>query len=236
MRYQGKVFNWNDDKGFGFVESNGGGERAFVHIKAFNPRSRRPIDGDIIIYDVVQGDSHRAKAANIQFSRDATGALIKRPNLKNVHSKNSGKNSQTGQSRRSKGKAQSYTLANTFILLFCVGIVLSVLLGPLPPVVGGIYMVMSVIAFLAYAIDKNAAQKGRWRTKESTLHLYALLGGWPGALLAQNKLRHKSSKNEFKQVYWLTVVLNLGALYWLHTEEGIQFLNRYIVPIFDGLL
>ena len=162
MRFQGKIFNWNDDKGFGFVEPNGGGERAFVHIKAFNPRSRRPIDGDIIIYELVREDNHRAKALNIKFSRDATGALNKSVSSKNVHSKNSGKNNQTSQSRRPKGKAQSHTLANTFILLFCVGLALSVLVGPLPPVVGGIYVAMSVIAFLAYAIDKNAAQKGRW--------------------------------------------------------------------------
>jgi uncharacterized membrane protein YsdA (DUF1294 family)/cold shock CspA family protein len=236
MRFQGKIFNWNDDKGFGFVEPNGGGERAFVHIKAFNPRSRRPIDGDIIIYELVREDNHRAKAVNIQFSRDATGALNKSVSSKNVHSKNSGKNNQASQSRRPKGKAQSHTLANTFILLFCVGLALSVLVGPLPPVVGGTYVAMSVIAFLAYAIDKNAAQKGRWRTKESTLHLFALLGGWPGALLAQNWLRHKTSKTEFKHVYWITVLLNLGGLYWLHTTQGIQFLNRYVMPIFAGLL
>lgn len=31
MKLQGQVVNWNDDKGFGFVEPNGGGDRAFVH-------------------------------------------------------------------------------------------------------------------------------------------------------------------------------------------------------------
>jgi uncharacterized membrane protein YsdA (DUF1294 family) len=84
---------------------------------------------------------------------------------------------------------------------------------------------MSLITFIAYAIDKSAAQNGRWRTQESTLHLFSLMGGWPGAFFAQTTLRHKSSKEEFKSVYWITVLLNLGALFWLHTEKGIIFLN-----------
>ena len=49
MKLQGKILNWNDDKGFGFVEPNGGGQRAFVHIKAFKNNARRPVNGDIIV-------------------------------------------------------------------------------------------------------------------------------------------------------------------------------------------
>ena len=48
MRHQGKITHWQDDKGFGFVEPDGGGERAFVHIKAFAVRSGRPAEGDLI--------------------------------------------------------------------------------------------------------------------------------------------------------------------------------------------
>jgi uncharacterized membrane protein YsdA (DUF1294 family) len=78
-----------------------------------------------------------------------------------------------------------------------------------------VYLVMSVVAYAAYARDKSAARAGRRRTPEKTLHLMALLGGWPGALLAQRRLRHKSSKTAFLAPFWLTVVLNLGALAWL---------------------
>lgn len=31
MRYQGKITGWKDDKGFGFVIPNGGGQKAFVY-------------------------------------------------------------------------------------------------------------------------------------------------------------------------------------------------------------
>ena len=81
-----------------------------------------------------------------------------------------------------------------------------------------VYAITSVITFLAYAQDKSAAQHHRWRTKESTLHGLALIGGWPGALLAQKCLRHKSSKASFQRVFWVTVVVNVLAVSWLMSQ------------------
>lgn len=82
-------------------------------------------------------------------------------------------------------------------------------------VILSIYLITSIITFLVYAQDKSAAQHNRWRTKESTLHSLALTGGWPGALLAQKVLRHKSSKAAFQRVFWVTVVVNVGVVGWL---------------------
>jgi uncharacterized membrane protein YsdA (DUF1294 family) len=90
----------------------------------------------------------------------------------------------------------------------------------IPLAVPGLYLIASYIAYIAYAIDKSAAQKNQWRTAESTLHGLALIGGWPGALLAQNRLRHKSRKMSFQLVFWTTVLLNCGALGWLLTASG----------------
>ena len=78
----------------------------------------------------------------------------------------------------------------------------------------------SIITFIIYAKDKSAARQGHWRTKESTLHMLALLGGWPGALIAQQTLRHKSQKADFRFVFWVTVVLNCGIYLWLFTLSG----------------
>ena len=79
-----------------------------------------------------------------------------------------------------------------------------------PPLwVAGLYLVASLITFVCYAIDKSAAARGAWRTSENSLHLLALLGGWPGALCAQQWLRHKSSKAAFRSVFWVTVALNV---------------------------
>ena len=58
----------------------------------------------------------------------------------------------------------------------------------------------------------SRAQTGRWRTRESRLHLLSLAGGWPGAWYAQQWLRHKSSKRAFRRVYGATVVLHCAAL------------------------
>lgn len=78
--------------------------------------------------------------------------------------------------------------------------------------VAALYAIASVAAFVAYAVDKRAARSGAWRTPESTLHLLALLGGWPGALLAQTVLRHKTQKSSFRAVFWVTVIMNCAAL------------------------
>ena len=78
------------------------------------------------------------------------------------------------------------------------------------------YAGASVLTFLTYAFDKSAARRGAWRTPESTLHLLDLAGGWPGALLAQQLLRHKSSKQSFVAVFWLTVMANITAFVAWH--------------------
>ena len=69
----------------------------------------------------------------------------------------------------------------------------------------------SIVTFAAYALDKHAARRGRSRTRESTLHALSLAGGWPGALVAQQMLRHKSVKPQFRNVFWATVILNVAV-------------------------
>ncbi len=94
------------------------------------------------------------------------------------------------------------------------------------------YIVMSILTFALYAKDKRAAIKGQWRTKESTLHLFSLLGGWPGALLAQAKLRHKTQKQPFKAILWMSIIGNISAFLWALTAQGQAVLQ----PILANLL
>ena len=70
-------------------------------------------------------------------------------------------------------------------------------------------LLMSIASFIVYAVDKNAARRNARRVPERTLHLLALFGGWPGALLAQHILRHKSVKLPFRRVFWGTVCGNI---------------------------
>ncbi|GAA4087227.1 DUF1294 domain-containing protein [Nocardioides kongjuensis] len=73
------------------------------------------------------------------------------------------------------------------------------------------YVVLSLVALVLYRADKRAAQRGEWRTRESTLHLVALLGGWPGALAGRRLFRHKTRKQPFVAVLWLTVATNCAG-------------------------
>jgi uncharacterized membrane protein YsdA (DUF1294 family) len=87
--------------------------------------------------------------------------------------------------------------------------------GLVPPAVPALYAAASVAAAIAYRLDKSAAGRNAWRTSERTLHLIAVMGGWPGALIAQEVFRHKSRKLSFRAVFWATVAVNCGALTWL---------------------
>ena len=77
------------------------------------------------------------------------------------------------------------------------------------------YAVLSGVALVMYRADKVAAQHGAWRTPEANLHAVALLGGWPGALVARPLFRHKTTKQPFRSIFWCTVVANCLALAWL---------------------
>ncbi len=87
----------------------------------------------------------------------------------------------------------------------------AVLVAGVPRWTAGLYGVASLVCFMAYAQDKAAARRGGWRTSESSLLLLGLVGGWPGAILAQRWLRHKSSKASFQAAFRATVLLNVGA-------------------------
>ncbi|HZV65261.1 MAG TPA: DUF1294 domain-containing protein [Telluria sp.] len=85
----------------------------------------------------------------------------------------------------------------------------------MPQLVAAAYLAASLLSFTMYAVDKAAARAGRWRTSENALLMLGLLCGWPGAALAQQWLRHKSSKRSFRVQFWLTVVLNVAVFLYL---------------------
>jgi uncharacterized membrane protein YsdA (DUF1294 family) len=99
--------------------------------------------------------------------------------------------------------------------------------GHLPPIIFLIFIFSSTLTFLIYAKDKRAAQNYEWRTSESTLHLYSLLFGWPGAIVAQQKLRHKSKKQSFRLAFMFTVLINVALVVGMHTHDGTNMLRNY---------
>ena len=198
MRYQGRITRWKDDKGFGFITPNGGGEQVFVHISSFANRQRRPQGNELVTYELVVDGKGRAQANTVAVVGE--------------------KPTQSAQPGRGN-------LAPAFAFCFLGFVVVSVTVGRLPIAVLVLYFVASIVAFFAYAFDKSAASRNAWRTKESTLQLFSLIGGWPGALAAQRLLRHKSAKASFQATFWVTVALNCGALGWLFSPSGARTLK-----------
>lgn len=194
MRTKGKIASWNDGKGYGFISRFEGGDQVFAHIKAFKNRGRRPAVGDVVTFSM---------------SIDARG----RPCAKGA--------TIAGVPRTAKRK-QSSALPNMIAAGFLLTVVGAVLVSAIPVPILLFYLFVSAATFGAYALDKSAAKRGAWRTSESTLHLLALVGGWPGALIAQSRLRHKSRKQPFRAVFWTTVVMNCAAFIWLFTPEGAK--------------
>jgi uncharacterized membrane protein YsdA (DUF1294 family)/cold shock CspA family protein len=129
-----------------------------------------------------------------------------------------------GEKLIKKARKKSNTAAILFAVLFLVAVA-----GSLSNYLLVGYAALSLVTFFAYAFDKSAAQRGAWRTSEGTLLLLGLAGGWPGALIAQETLRHKSKKASFRFVFWVTVLMNCIALAWLHTESGKVALQGFLV-------
>lgn len=120
--------------------------------------------------------------------------------------------------------ARSLTLASTVLPIAVVVIALAgLVLGipaasalPISPAVAWasvIYGVNSLIALLVYAFDKRAATRHLYRIPERTLHLVEFLGGWPGALIAQQVFRHKNRKPAF--LIWTGLIVLAHVAFWI---------------------
>lgn len=89
------------------------------------------------------------------------------------------------------------------------------------------YVGMSVLTFFLYWRDKQQARNEGWRTPEKVLHGAELLGGWPGALIAQQAFRHKTRKLSYQTLFWLIVLLH--ELFWIdRLFMGGRFLARHL--------
>lgn len=216
-RQQGRITKWQDDKGFGFIETEAG-ESVFFHISEFKA-PRRPVNGDEVVFTVAEDNQGRVKAKQVQELNFIKQQMAEK-NLQ-IRQRNS-QNSQ--QADFEEGQHKRLFLGVAF---YAVLILLAVM-GDLSWLVIGWYVILGIITYLTYAKDKAAAQNNQWRTPEMTLHIMSALGGWVGALVAQTYLRHKSQKPDFRLGYYLTVIINLAGLLFIMAGGGLD--------TFEGLL
>jgi uncharacterized membrane protein YsdA (DUF1294 family)/cold shock CspA family protein len=198
---KGRIADWNDEKGFGFITPESGGKKVFFHINAYSSRHKRPLRNLEVQYFLSLDPKGRACAVDVVPT--------------NGHKDN-------GREIRQKFTAVALFAGFAAMLSFLFQI------HRLPLEIVYLYIVMSALAFFLYAKDKNAAESGTWRTSENTLHFVSILGGWPGAKIAQSFLRHKSKKLSFRILYWATVCINCGALFWLITPRGSLWLKTLL--------
>lgn len=196
MRHEGKLTEWNDAKGFGFITPTAGGPRVFVHISAFPRDGRRPTVNEPITYQLTQDSQNRPRAQKACYLKAARHA-----------------------SPRSRGLILACAIAAAFFALLAA---LSAT-GHMPIQLLAAYVLLSMITFAMYGIDKAAAGKGRRRTPEATLLFAGLIGGWPGALIAQRLFRHKTRKQPFQAIFWCGVVVNCVVAGWLvYSGEAVR--------------
>ena len=199
MLSKGKLTSWNDKKGFGFIAPTKGNKQVFIHISEFVSRNNTPEVGQVITYTLSKDKMGRPCANNASRPQDRL--------------------------RKKNKKTDNTAITFPLFYFFITFLILTVITGKLPFEILIIYSILSLITYAVYANDKSAAQSKQWRTKEDTLHIFALVGGWPGALLAQKKLKHKSSKKSFRFVFWMTVIINIGVLGWLLSPFGAEYLQ-----------
>jgi len=210
-RQQGTIKKWQDDKGFGFIETEAG-EDIFFHVSEFKAQ-RRPDIGESVVFTVGQDKQGRPQAQQVQ-------------ELAFVQQKMAQKNQQIRKRNQQRSVQADFEAGQKKRLLIGVSfygvLVLLAVMHKLEWLVVSWYVVIGIITFLVYAKDKGAAQKGEWRTPEATLHLLSIAGGWVGAMVAQTYLRHKSQKADFRLMYYLTVVINMAGLLFLISNGDLQ--------------
>ena len=212
-RQQGQIKKWQEDKGFGFIETEAG-EQVFFHVSEFKAR-RRPTLGEAVVFSIGQDNQGRKQAKQVQ-------------ELGFVQQQMAQKNQQIRQRNQKRSAQADFEAGQKKRLFVGVGfymvLILLAVMDKLSWLVVGWYIALGLITYLMYAKDKAAAQSGDWRTPESTLHLLSTLGGWVGAMVAQTYLRHKSQKADFRMTYYLTVLINMaGLLFVLTNKELLPF-------------
>jgi uncharacterized membrane protein YsdA (DUF1294 family)/cold shock CspA family protein len=204
-QFEGKLISWNSEKGFGFIKPTLGGKDVFVHIRDLRCKSKTPIIGETIFYDVKQSNDGKSRAYNayINGARDTKPRAYASPGIFRL-------------------------LLTAIPFLFSLYIIRTTYYPLL------VYSTASLVSFVSYLSDKKKATSGSWRVPESTLHLLELVGGWPGALIAQQTLRHKTRKLSFQLTFWAIVLLHLIA--WTDYLFLDLSLFTKIMKFIDGLI
>lgn len=200
MRDQGRLVEWHDEKGYGFIQPNDTNKaRVFLHIKEFSRPGPRPIVGCALDYQVALDGQGRYRATQVVYLKATQTQKNVVNNVKVFKTKDI--------------QVKSPMVIVIVIYIVVLGVLAAI--GRLPALLPIFLILMNVVCYWFYSQDKEAAQLGNRRVPEQTLHVLSFLGGWPAAWLAQQRLRHKTQKASFLRIYRLTIIFHVLLLLWL---------------------
>ena len=204
MHTQGTIRRWDSGKGFGFIQG-AHSSNVFFHIRDFRG-STQPAEGMLVEYQEIQVGGKGPRAMDVRPRQVYAAAPAPAPRRPPFTAKR-----RTSPQPRDDAPAGS-GLAMALMLGWLALLAWGAWAQRFPLWLLGAMAALNLLTFLSYALDKSAARRGAWRISEKQLHLLALLGGWPAAWWAQQWLRHKSRKQEFRSLYWATVLLHCAGL------------------------
>jgi uncharacterized membrane protein YsdA (DUF1294 family) len=98
-----------------------------------------------------------------------------------------------------------------------------ILMNPQIPLrlITGYAAVINTFSFGLFWYDKRQALQRGWRVPEKQLQFTALMGGWLGGILAMQKFKHKTVKQEFRIPFFACMGANIAAI-----GMGYQYLRN----------
>ena len=205
---EGSISHWNDEKGFGFIRYKAKASGVFFHISSFAYHHIRPQKGDKVTFIVTENNG-RYSAQRVVLAKDADS----------IHIDNI-----IDSTQLPPHIAEAFVFGLISIFFYAA---LAYISAPLAIA----SLIISNLTYMLYSLDKQASLQHRQRIPEASLHIAAMLGGWPGALIARAMLRHKTKKIRFVIFFWLSIIINFAALYALvlFIPEHLDYFNNYIM-------
>jgi uncharacterized membrane protein YsdA (DUF1294 family)/cold shock CspA family protein len=216
MRKEGIIVRWDEAKGFGFIRSDSIAQEVFVHVRDYRIQGNAPLhDGARVSFEHIHVGGKGPRAVAVQLIGAAPVATV-RPRVQRA----SVRPARSRTHRSGSAPKSGAWLALPLMPAYGLSLARLVWQWRFPWWILPASFLLNLATFFAYWQDKYAAQQGRWRIREDTLHFWSLAGGWAGAWFAQQILRHKSRKTSFRDVYWATVVIHCAAVagwwWWLN--------------------
>lgn len=199
----GKIVKWNSERGFGFVKTAEVADDIFFHVNTLVGKDEiSPQQNEsVTVYAKYDDDKKRWSATKItshkreqlRAEREAKEHALIRP-------------------MKDKLKWVAPVVGIWLLLVYGVSLAL-----------GTSYLLISLITLAIYALDKKyALDNTSNRIPENTLHVLAVMGGWAGALVARFLFRHKTQKQPFVQLFWVTVALNVAITIYLVLSGSLK--------------